>query len=135
MAGFVYTFCQPFINGCDQAIWQTKVPLEVQGRVFATRRAIEHASGLLAYLAAGPLADRVFGPLLAPDGALAASIGPIMGVGPGRGIGLLFVVMGLATLLISLWGNLSPRIRLIEDDLPDAVADEAEESSGVLAVA
>jgi hypothetical protein len=123
-AGFVYLFCQPFINGCDQAIWQSKVALDVQGRVFAARRAVELSAALLAYVLAGPLADRFVNPLLVEGGALASSVGVVVGVGPGRGIGLLFVLMGLVIVGAAAWGYASPRVRRIEDELPDAVTED-----------
>ncbi|MBF2059942.1 MAG: MFS transporter, partial [Fischerella thermalis M66_A2018_004] len=53
----------------------------------------------LAYLIAGPLADQVFEPLLTPTGLLAGSVGKFIGVGRGYGIALLFVVMGMLTML------------------------------------
>ena len=77
----------------------------------------------LAYLIAGPLADRVFEPLLAPGGPLAPSVGQLLGTGPGRGIGLLFIIMGIIKALVSIGGYLYPRIRLVEDELPDAVLE------------
>jgi MFS family permease len=123
IAGFLYFVCQPIINSCDQTLWQSKVAREVQGRVFATRRAIEHAAVLLAYLVAGPLADQVFNPLLTPSGPLATSVGLVLGVGPGRGIGLLLVLLGLVTLLALAWGALSPRVRQIDRELPDIDRD------------
>jgi DHA3 family macrolide efflux protein-like MFS transporter len=76
----------------------------------------------LAYLTAGPLADKLFEPLLASDGPLTGSIGQITGVGPGRGIGLLFIVMGILKVAVTLGGHLYPRIRLVGDELPDAIA-------------
>jgi hypothetical protein len=54
----------------------------------------------VAYLVSGPLCDHVFSPLLMPGGALAGSLGPLLGVGPGRGIGLFFIVLG-ALLLVT----------------------------------
>jgi hypothetical protein len=78
----------------------------------------------LAYLIAGPLADKLFEPLLASDGPLTGSIGQITGVGPGRGIGLLFIVMGILKVAVTLGSYLYPRIRLVEDELPDVLADE-----------
>lgn len=114
-------FAVPIVNGCSQAIWQAKVPPDVQGRVFAVRRVIAQATIPLAQLLAGPLADRVFNPLLAPGGALAGSLGPWLGVGPGRGIGLLYLVLAAAPLAVTLWGYAHPRIRQVEDELPDAV--------------
>jgi MFS family permease len=124
-AAFLFFVTHPIINGADHALWQTKVPLEVQGRVFATRRAIENASSLLAFLIAGPLADGVFEPLLAVGGPLEGSLGQVLGVGPGRGIGLIFVLMGLPPIAAAVLGYASRHLRRIDDDLPDAVAEDA----------
>jgi DHA3 family macrolide efflux protein-like MFS transporter len=110
------------IYGSNQAIWQGKVPPNVQGRVFATQQMVAKSTTPLAYLTAGPLADKLFEPLLASDGPLAGSIGQITGVGPGRGIGLLFIVMGILKVAVTLGSYLYPRIRLVEDELPDAIA-------------
>jgi hypothetical protein len=122
VAGFLVLFTMPITNACSQAIWQRKVAPDVQGRVFAVRRMIAWSTMPLAYLAAGPLADRVFGPLMVEGGALADSVGRVIGVGPGRGIGLLFVVMGALYSLASIGGALYPRLRRVELELPDAVA-------------
>ncbi|MCJ7725016.1 MAG: MFS transporter, partial [Acidimicrobiia bacterium] len=68
-AGFVLMlFTIPFVNTASQVLWQIKVPLGMQGRVFALRRTVASAMSPLAILAAGPLADKVFEPLLAQDG-------------------------------------------------------------------
>ncbi len=113
------------ISGSNQAIWQSKVAPDVQGRVFAMQQMIARSASPLAYLLAGPLADKVFEPLLAANGLLAESIGPIVGVGPGRGIGLLFIVMGIIKVMVALGGYLYPHIRLVEDELPDVMTEEA----------
>jgi DHA3 family macrolide efflux protein-like MFS transporter len=42
---------------CNQAIWQSKVPPDIQGRVSSTRRLIANAVSPLATLVAGPLAE------------------------------------------------------------------------------
>ena len=68
--------------------------------------------------------DYLFAPLLAADGPLVGSVGQLIGVGPGRGIGLLFVLLGLMPIGTALWAYLSPRVRLVEDELPDVVADK-----------
>ncbi len=73
------------------------------------------------YLMAGLLADRVFEPLLMADGALADSLGQIIGVGTGRGIAFMFILGGLLVMVSSAAGYLSPRLRLVEDELPDAI--------------
>lgn len=124
VAGFGFFFAIPVINGCTQVIWQSKVPPAIQGRVFAMRGMIATSAGPLAYLLAGPLADRVFRPLLVEGGPLAASLGPVLGVGESRGIGLMFILGGALTILVTIGGALSPRIWRVEDELPDALPDD-----------
>ncbi len=118
-AACLYFFSLPIINGCSQAIWQSKTAPDVQGRVFAVRRMIAWASLPLAYVAAGPLADRVFEPLLAEGGLLVGTVGRIIGVGKGRGIGLMFVVLGGMILLSVLAAWLHPRVRHVDTELAD----------------
>lgn len=110
----------PIMNGSSTAIWQTKVPPDVQGRVFAMRRMIAQFTTPIGDFAAGPLADKVFLPLLMPGGALAGSVGQVVGVGPGRGIGLMFLTLAAIPGLAALWGFLNPRIRNVETEIPDA---------------
>jgi hypothetical protein len=124
VSGFLATLCVPIISSSNQVIWQKKVAPDVQGRVFAMRRTITLATPLLTYVVAGPLADRVFEPMMAINGPLAGSIGQILGTGTGRGIGLLFVCMGLLLALITAISFLSPHLRRAEDDLPDTVASQ-----------
>ncbi|MGB8506881.1 MAG: MFS transporter [Pyrinomonadaceae bacterium] len=123
VAAFVFYFSRPFINGCSQAIWQSKIPPDVQGRVFAVRRMLAWSSLPLAYVLAGPLADNLFEPWLADGGFLAASVGSVIGTGPGRGIAFLFIILGLLTLLMVGVGYLYSRLRLLEDELKDCIPD------------
>jgi MFS transporter, DHA3 family, macrolide efflux protein len=109
----------PIINGSSQAIWQSKVPPDLQGRVFAVRRMIAQFTTPIGDFSAGPLTDRVFQPMMVPGGLLAAGLGRWIGVGPGRGIALMFLVMAIFPLLIAVWGFVNPRVRFVERDLPD----------------
>jgi hypothetical protein len=93
----------------------------MQGRVFATRRMIAWSSLPLAYLLAGPLADRVFEPLMAAGGPLAGSVGKLIGAGPGRGIALLYMIFGVFLLGVTLVALLYPPMRRLELEIPDAV--------------
>ncbi|MBL8057116.1 MAG: MFS transporter [Anaerolineales bacterium] len=114
-------FCAPVASGCNQAIFQAKVAPEVQGRVFAVRSMIARSMLPLATLLAGPLADQVFEPLLQPGGAWAATgLGALLGTGPGRGMGLMFVLAGVLLLAATALAALNPRLRAVETDLPDA---------------
>ena len=118
---FLAFFVVPVVNGCSQAIWQTKVRPDLQGRVFAVRRMVTQVTAPLAFFVAGPLAERAFEPLLLPGGALAGSLGPLLGLGQGRGIALLVVAAGLAVVAITGWGLLWPGLRDVEKNLPDAL--------------
>lgn len=122
---FVFLFTVPIASGLSQAIFQTKVAPDVQGRVFAIRSLISRSIMPLAFLLAGPLADRVFEPLMRPGGALAERLpGMLLGVGPGRGIGLMFVISGLLLMVATTFAFLNPRIRNLESELPDALPEE-----------
>ncbi len=119
VCGFGFMFAMPLMNASSQAIWQRKVAPEIQGRVFAVRRTIAWSSGLISPLLAGPLADYVFKPLMAQGGALAPLLGPLIGVGASRGIGLMFIVIGLLTASVSIFGFTYSPIRRVELDIPD----------------
>jgi DHA3 family macrolide efflux protein-like MFS transporter len=118
-----FYFCGQIIQGSANAIWQSKVEPGLQGRVFAVRPMLAYPTTCIAYLIAGPLADGLFEPLLAHHGPLAGSIGQVIGTGPGRGIGFLYVLLGLLTVLITLAAYAYPRLRLLEVELQDAVGD------------
>jgi DHA3 family macrolide efflux protein-like MFS transporter len=121
VCGTMMMFSGPFTNACSQAIWQAKVAPDVQGRVFAVRRTIAWSSGIIAPLLAAPLADNIFKPGMLAGGMLAPALGPLFGVGPGRGVGVLISLLGLGMLLVTITAFFTPRIRRVELDLPDHV--------------
>jgi MFS transporter, DHA3 family, macrolide efflux protein len=124
-SGFVMMLVLPILQTTSQVLWQTKIAPDVQGRVFALRRMLQQASLPLAYLIAGPLADNAFEPLMSKGGTLAPYLGYWIGVGPGRGIGLMLILTGMAGCLLAVFGYLHPRIRHIEQEVPDTIADTA----------
>jgi DHA3 family macrolide efflux protein-like MFS transporter len=109
----------PFISGADRTIWQMKVPPHIQGRVFSASGVFRNGVKPLGYLLAGPLADRLLEPALLPGGSLAPIFGPLVGTGPGAGLGLMFVGTGICGALIGASGYLIRSLRCVEDDLPD----------------
>ena len=120
-ASFMMMALLPFLNGASQTIWQTKTDPTIQGRVFAMRSMAAMGAVPLAYVLAGPLADKVFEPRMVQGGALATVFGPLMGVGPGRGIGLMFVLTGLLAAVLSVCAFAVPRLRNVETEVPDAI--------------
>lgn len=109
----------PIINGSNQAIWQSKVPPDLQGRVFAMRRLIAWFVLPLSNAVAGPLADLVFEPAMQPGGALSGIFGGLVGTGPGAGMGLMFVLGGGIAGLIAILAYTIPSLREVESRLPD----------------
>lgn len=118
-ASFIGMMFAPVINGSNQAIWQSKVPPDLQGRVFATRRLIAWFVLPLANLLAGPLADQVFEPAMQSSGTLSRIFGGLVGTGPGAGMGLMFVLGGGIAGLIAILAYTVPSLREVEIRLPD----------------
>lgn len=125
-ACFIFFFTMPFVQGCHETILRKKVVHDIQGRMFASTSGLIMLASTLAYVLAGPLSEYLFEPLVAPGGPLAASVGSVIGTGPGRGIGLLFLVAGTLAMLVTLLGYLHPRVRNLETELPDVITDAGE---------
>ena len=124
---FLFMFTLALTNSSNQAIWQSKVPPEYQGRVFATRAFIATMGIPLSQLIAGPLTDLWAEPLMEdPPGALAA----LFGSGTGAGMGMIIFFTGVFGVIVGLAGYAFPNVRYVEERMPDhekAAADEAEE--------
>lgn len=124
VAACVSSFFIPILLAGERAIWQTKVPPEVQGRVFAAQSMVRMGMMPLGYLLAGPLADRLFEPAMLPGGALARVFGGLVGTGPGAGMGLMFLFTCLGGTLLCLSGYAIRPVRRVEIELPDFDAEE-----------
>jgi DHA3 family macrolide efflux protein-like MFS transporter len=98
---FVYFVMMPLINASLQSLWQRHVPKDLQGRAFAVRNMISFVTLPFAYVISPWLAQRWFEPSMMPDGALAASMGRWIGAGPGRGMALMFMLAGVAQLILA----------------------------------
>lgn len=132
-AAFLSAFMIPIINGSNQAIWQSKVPPDVQGRVFAARRLIAQITAPIGMGLAGPLADQVFEPAMQGGGSLSGIFGGLVGVGPGAGMALMLVIFGILGTAAALAGYGFRTVRDAELLLPDhdaIVSADAPEASG-----
>lgn len=118
---FLVAFGESLAEGHWIALVQSKVGFELQGRVLSIFITVMLLTMPLGYLVVGPLAERYVQPLLEPGGALAGTVGHLLGTGPGRGLALLVVISGLLQLAWAVRGWFNRRLRLLEDHLPNAV--------------
>jgi hypothetical protein len=123
-AGFVLFMMLPVISASNASLWQRKVPSQLHGRCFAIQQLLLHAVTAIGYCVAGPLSDRVFEPLFGPHGTLAGSVGAVIGIGPGRGIAFVFILLGALMTLVAAWAWSVPAIRHA-DDMEEAPAEAA----------
>lgn len=84
------------------SLWMRRIPAGSRASVFALISMLTIAGTSLSVIVGGFLVDHWFQPALMPGGLYADSIGRWLGVGPGRGVGLLFVVAGALFALLPL---------------------------------
>ena len=91
----------PLMNANMNALLRSHIPLEMQGRVYAARNALQFFTIPLGYLLGGFLVDGVFEPLTASLGPSSPLI-RLLGPGKGSGAALLFLLLWLLGLLTCL---------------------------------
>ncbi|MBO4206896.1 non-ribosomal peptide synthetase/MFS transporter [Micromonospora echinofusca] len=105
-------------------IVQVKVPQRYHGRVFALNQTITWSTLPIGFAILAPGATALFEPMLAPGGALAGSVGAVIGTGPGRGIGFAYLVFGFALVLVTLGGFAIRTLRRFDVEVPDSLPDD-----------
>lgn len=101
---YIYMLLVPYVEAAEQTVLQKVVPYERQGRVFGFAQSVEQAASPLTAFLISPLAQFVFIPFMT-DGLGVRMIGSWFGIGPDRGIALVFVltgIVGLAGTLVAL---------------------------------
>ncbi|MFC4531515.1 amino acid adenylation domain-containing protein [Sphaerisporangium dianthi] len=112
------------LNGIYTTIVQVKVPQRFHGRVFAMNTLIAWSTLPIGFGLVAPYAAGVLDPLLVQGGALAPTVGALIGTGPGRGIGLMYALFGVVIVLIVLIASRVPALARFDQEVPDAVADD-----------
>lgn len=95
IAAFLFFFFLPFINTTADGLIRNNVENEIQGRIWGIISLISQAGTAIAYILSGVLADHIFEPLLLENGILTKTLGSIIGIGKGRGIGLMLIIAGI----------------------------------------
>lgn len=120
----------PVLSAAAATIHQAAVDAAWQGRVAALRRVTAEALVPVGVLVVAPLVESLAEPAMSADGPLAGSVGLVLGVGEGRGVGLVFVAVGV-TMACLAW--LIARDRLVNEldhrDVVDGAAEREEQRS------
>ncbi len=120
LSAFLLAFFMPTVNGCNQAIWQRKIPPDKQGRVFSVRRFIAQITIPISMAVSGWLADHCFEPAFASSANWGVRLfGSIFGSGDGAGFSMMIAISGIMLTLVGLSGFLNHDILYVESDLPD----------------
>jgi len=135
VGAFFGSFFGPVINSSNQAIWQSKVPPDIQGKVFSVRRMIAQMTGPVGVLLAGPLADQVFEPAMETNTALAATFGSYFGNTAGSGIALMIALAGLVIGIVGISGFFIDKVYRVETLLPDFDEDSIKDPTGEIITA
>ncbi|MFM1539078.1 MFS transporter [Helcococcus bovis] len=112
--GFLFFSTLPVANSTIDYMIRINLDSQHEGRIWSFITFISQMGFVLAYPTAGLLADNIFTPIMSKDGLLGNSIGKIMGVGNGKGIGLLIMIAGICLSLTALIIIKSKNIRNLE---------------------
>lgn len=112
--GFMMFIFMPAIQIGAEVLIRTNLDNRVQGRAFGLISLITQMGYILAFIAAGILADRVFEPLMQGNTALAINIGAIIGSGAGRGNALLIIITGIGLAVAGLVAARLKSVRTLE---------------------
>jgi len=85
----------PFLTANVEYIMRTKVPLELQGRVFSARNTLQYTSIPIGNLFGGFFADKIFEPYMKESTIVQGFLRKIVGNGDGSGIAVLFICIGI----------------------------------------
>jgi len=115
-------------NSSNQAIWQSKVPPDLQGRVFSARRVIAQCVSILPMTMSGPLVDNFLTPIFNNSSVIvlnkSINLTSIFGEGNGGAISLLSFLAGGMIVIISLLSFLFPVIMRVEEESYEEEIDE-----------
>lgn len=95
IAVFLGNVLIPILTANVEYIMRTKVPLEMQGRVFSARNTLQYTSIPIGNITGGFLADRMFEPYMKKASIIQSYLTQIVGEGNGSGIALLYICIGI----------------------------------------
>ena len=101
----------PFIMANQNTILYRRIPVTMQGRVFAVRNAIQYSTIPIGIILGGYLADHVFEPFMCSTNKEVDLLGKIVGNGTGSGMAIMFLCTGIFGFVISIASCFNHEIR------------------------
>lgn len=111
IAAVAASFPIPFIMANQNTILYRRIPVVMQGRVFAVRNAIQYSTIPIGIILGGYLADHVFEPFMCSAGKEIDLLGKIVGNGAGSGMAVMFLCTGILGFVISIASCFNHEIR------------------------
>lgn len=104
--------CIPLMGANLDVILRSKIPAEMQGRVYSARNTLQFFTIPLGYFLGGLLVDKVFEPLM--ENNAIPIFNTLFGNGKGSGAAMLFFVIGVAGVLVCIIFSRIKHIRELE---------------------
>jgi hypothetical protein len=94
-AAIAASFPIPFVSASQHFVLYNSVPEKIQGKVFATRNAIQYSTIPIGILLGGWLSDFVFEPLMQGTSSTATALRAVLGQSSGTGMAAMFLCTGI----------------------------------------
>ena len=95
-------------------IMRTRVPVQLQGRVFSARDTIQNGTIPLGLFLGGVLADYVLEPFMGTPSPVQQVLSSLFGTGKGAGIAVLFFIVGSLGAVMSIVALRNPLYRELD---------------------
>lgn len=106
----------PLMNASMSVVMRTGIPVDMQGRVWATRNTLQFFTIPVGYLLGGALIDSLFEPLMAGQAA-GSLLTSLFGTGKGSGAAALLMLLWLQGVITCLLFMKDKKIKTLENDI------------------
>lgn len=115
LAGFIGNLPIPFFQASENSLLYSKIPTNIQGRIFSILGCLNSITTPIGYLTGGFLADKVFEPLMINSENARYILGNVVGVGKGSGMAIIFIITGILGFTLSVISYNNKTIRDLDN--------------------
>lgn len=112
IGGVLGWLCIPVMNANMDVLFRERIPVQMQGRVYAARNSFQFFTIPLGYIIGGFLVDKVFEPIMAKNNN--SLLSALFGTGKGSGAAFLFMFLAFAGIAVCLLFRKDKNIRKLE---------------------